>query len=98
MRILSLDIENMPQSLYGQQGDEDNPFGSGTLEVTSGEDNAGIGSIENVYAGRINVHGGNIDATGGKYGACIVHTTEIYADVVMEKKADAVNLMNGLLG
>ena len=27
-----------------------------------------------------------------------VHTTEIYADVVMEKKADAVNLMNGLFG
>ena len=27
-----------------------------------------------------------------------VHTTEIYADVVMEKKADAVNLTNGLFG
>jgi hypothetical protein len=27
-----------------------------------------------------------------------IHTAEIYADVVMEKKADAVNLMNGLFG
>ena len=27
-----------------------------------------------------------------------IHTTEIYADVVMDKKADAVNLMNGLFG
>jgi site-specific recombinase XerD len=29
-------------------------------------------------------------------GHTCVHTTEIYADVVMENKADAVNLTNGL--
>ena len=27
-----------------------------------------------------------------------VHTTDIYANVLMEKKADAVNLTNGLFG
>ena len=25
-----------------------------------------------------------------------IHTTEIYADVVMEKKVDAVNMLNGI--
>lgn len=27
-----------------------------------------------------------------------IHTTEIYAEVVMEKKVDAINLTNGLFG
>ena len=42
--------------------------------------------------------GGDIYTTSKLLGHTNVHTTEIYADVVMEKKADAVNLMNGLFG
>ncbi|MCR4994359.1 MAG: hypothetical protein K6A32_03120 [Bacteroidales bacterium] len=39
-----------------------------------------------------------IYTTSKLLGHTSVHTTEIYADVVMEKKADAVNLTNGLFG
>ena len=42
--------------------------------------------------------GGDINTTSKLLGHTNIHTTEIYADVVMEKKADAVNLMNGLFG
>jgi site-specific recombinase XerD len=40
----------------------------------------------------------NQQITSKLLGHTSVHTTEIYADVVMEKKADAVNLMNGIFG
>lgn len=52
-------------NIYGQTNN------SGKLIVTGGEHNAGIGSIENVYAGRINIHGGTIEATGGYLAAGI---------------------------
>ena len=42
--------------------------------------------------------GTDIYTTSKLLGHTSVHTTEIYADVVMEKKADAVNLTNGLFG
>ena len=42
--------------------------------------------------------GGDIYTTSKLLGHTNIHTTEIYADVVMDKKADAVNLMNGLFG
>jgi integrase len=42
--------------------------------------------------------GGDLYTTSKLLGHTNIHTTEIYADVVMEKKADAVNLMNGLFG
>ena len=42
--------------------------------------------------------GGDIYTTSKLLGHTNIHTTEIYADVVLEKKADAVNLMNGLFG
>ena len=44
---------------------------TGKLVAKGGDNNAGIGSIENVYAGNINIHGGTIEATGGQYGAGI---------------------------
>lgn len=40
--------------------------------------------------------GSDIYTASKMLGHTNVHTTEIYADVVMDKKADAVNLMNGL--
>jgi site-specific recombinase XerD len=40
--------------------------------------------------------GSDVYTTSKLLGHTSVHTTEIYADVVMEKKADAVNLTNGL--
>lgn len=52
-------------NIYGQTNN------SGKLIVTGGENNAAIGSIENVYAGRINIHGGNIEAAGGQNSAGI---------------------------
>ena len=42
--------------------------------------------------------GGDIYTTSKMLGHSNIHTTEICADVVMEKKADAVNLTNGLFG
>ena len=42
--------------------------------------------------------GGDIYTTSKLLGHTNIHTTEIYADVVLEKKADAVNLVNGLFG
>ncbi len=42
--------------------------------------------------------GGDIYTTSKMLGHTNVHTTEIYADVVMEKKVDAVNLMAGIFG
>lgn len=42
--------------------------------------------------------GGDIYTTSKLLGHTNIHMTEIYADVVLEKKADAVNLMNGLFG
>ena len=42
--------------------------------------------------------GTDIYTTSKLLGHTSVHTTEIYVDVVMEKKADAVNLTNGLFG
>lgn len=45
--------------------------GTGKLVVTGTDGNAGIGSIKNVYAGTINIHGGTIEATGGEHGAGI---------------------------
>ena len=52
-------------NIYGQEQN------SGKLVVTGTDYNAGIGSIENVYAGTINIHGGTIEATGGSRGAGI---------------------------
>ena len=34
----------------------------------------------------------------GLLGHTNVHTTEIYADVIMDKRTEAVNLTNGLFG
>ena len=42
--------------------------------------------------------GADIYTTSKLLGHTSVHTTEIYADVVMEKKVDAVNLTDGLFG
>ena len=42
--------------------------------------------------------GGDIYTTSKMVGHTNVHTTEIYADVAMEKKVDAVNLMAGIFG
>ena len=42
--------------------------------------------------------GGDIYTTSKMLGHTNIHTTEIYADVVMEKKVDAVNLMAGIFG
>ena len=42
--------------------------------------------------------GTDIYTTSKLLGHTSVHTTEIYADVVMEKKVDAVNLTDGLFG
>lgn len=42
--------------------------------------------------------GADIYTTSKLLGHTSVHTTEIYADVVMEKKADAVNLVTGVFG
>lgn len=36
--------------------------------------------------------------TSNFLGYTSVHTTYIYANVLMEKKADAVNMTNGLIG
>lgn len=40
--------------------------------------------------------GSNIYTTSEMLGHTNIHTTEIYADVVMEKKVDAVNMLNGI--
>ncbi len=40
--------------------------------------------------------GGDIFTTSKMLGHTNVHTTEIYADVVMDKRVDAVNLMNNI--
>ena len=42
--------------------------------------------------------GADIYTTSKLLGHTSVHTTEIYADVVMEKIADAVNLVTGVFG
>ncbi|UKK75060.1 tyrosine-type recombinase/integrase [Segatella bryantii] len=42
--------------------------------------------------------GGDLYTTSKMLGHTNVHTTEIYADVVMEKKVNAVNLMAGIFG
>ena len=42
--------------------------------------------------------GGDIYTTSKLLGHSNIHTTEIYADVVMDKKVDAVNLMTGIFG
>ena len=44
---------------------------TGKLVAKGGSNNAGIGSIANVDAGTINIHGGDINATGGYYSAGI---------------------------
>ena len=54
-----------PLNIYVKKGS------TGTLVAKSGSNNAGIGSIENVPTGIINIHGGTIEATGGMYGAGI---------------------------
>ena len=52
-------------NIYGQTNN------TGQLVVHGGNDNAGIGSIKDIYAGKINIHGGTINATGGQYSAGI---------------------------
>ena len=42
--------------------------------------------------------GGDIYTTSKLLGHSNIHTTEIYADVVMDKKVDAVNLTTGIFG
>ena len=42
--------------------------------------------------------GSNIDTTSKLLRHSSIHTTGIYADVVMDKKAEAMNLMNRLSG
>ena len=42
--------------------------------------------------------GSDLYTTSKMLGHTNIHTTEIYADVVMEKKVDAVNLMTGIFG
>ncbi|MBQ9439043.1 MAG: tyrosine-type recombinase/integrase [Paludibacteraceae bacterium] len=67
-------------------------------------ENAGIDKLVSFHVSRHTfatmtlTAGGDIYTTSKLLGHTNVHTTEIYADVVMEKKADAVNLMNGLFG
>ena len=55
-------------------------------------------TIRHTFATMTLTAGGDIYTTSKHLGHTNIHTTEIYADVVMEKKADAVNLVNGLFG
>ena len=48
------------------------------------------------FATLILTAGSDIYTTSEMLGHTNVHTTEIYADVVMEKKVDAVNMLNGI--
>ena len=65
---------------------------------------AGINKLVSVHISRYTfatmtlTAGTDIYTTSKLLGHTSVHTTEIFADVVMEKKADAVNLTNGLFG
>lgn len=60
--------EGQTLTIYGQFGDE------GKLVATAPDDMAGIGGnsrSQNFRSGTITIHGGTIQATGGKYGAGI---------------------------
>lgn len=48
------------------------------------------------FATLILTAGSDIYTTSEMLGHTNIHTTEIYADVVMEKKVDAVNMLNGI--
>ena len=48
------------------------------------------------FATLILTAGSDIYTTSEMLGHTNIHTTEIYTDVVMEKKVDAVNMLNGI--
>ncbi len=48
------------------------------------------------FATLILTAGSDINTTSEMLGHTNIHTTEIYTDVVMEKKVDAVNMLNGI--
>ena len=53
-------------------------------------------SCRHTFATLILTAGSDIYTTSEMLGHTNIHTTEIYADVVMEKKVDAVNMLNGI--
>lgn len=52
--------------------------------------------IHRTFATLILTAGSDIYAISEMLGHTNIHTTEIYADVMMEKKVDAVNMLNGI--
>ena len=53
-------------------------------------------AARHTFATLILTAGSDIYTTSEMLGHTNIHTTEIYADVVMEKKVDAVNMLNGI--
>lgn len=52
--------------------------------------------IHRTFATLILTVGSDIYTISEMLGHTNIHTTEIYADVMMEKKVDAVNMLNGI--